>query len=527
MGESITMTSTTNRNTPEEPTLDPFQSIISEYVAYLEQAGLSGRSVADYQGPVQHFLIWLDKTGTAIDAVDGRVTRQFLGHDCTCPPPFMNKRSGSPAAIGSVAPISWFARFLEATGRTPVLGELDDNLLLLEAFIDRLAGDGYSSFTLDDFRFGCRHFIVWLHHYRISIRAVDRGVLDRFLGHDCACFLPGVFRGRSDFAGTAKSRAELKRFTAFLSARGLIPDLFPSRQMPDDGLGAFRSWLRQHRGISDGTIRRHARNVSGLLPDLGDDPARYDATLVRDVLLRSLGAVSRTEVKRRTTSLRMYLRFLAASGHCPPGLAGAVPTVPEWRLAALPRYIPLEDIERTIASCDPATCQGVRDRAILLLLARLALRAGDVVNLRLADIDWDNARLRVCGKSKRETALPLPQDAGDALLDYLRQARPRVAEERVFLRLHAPFRPFADSSRIGAIVRRALDRAGVETTGSRGAHLIRHSVATGLLRSGATPEVVGALLRHRSPDSTAIYAKVDANMLRRVAQPWIGGVPCR
>ena len=120
-------------------------------------------------------------------------------------------------------------------------------------------------------------------------------------------------------------------------------------------------------------------------------------------------------------------------------------------------------------------------------------------------------------------ALALPQDAGDALLNYITKARPRVDEERVFLRVHAPYRPLSDSSRISAVVRHALDRAGVVTTGSRGAHLIRHSVATGLLRSGATLETVGSLLRHRSSVSTAIYAKVDANMLREVAQPWIGG----
>ncbi len=521
------MTSTPERNASGKLIRDSFQSIISAYVAYLEHAGLSGSSIAAYRGPARHFLIWLERTGTAIDTVDGRVMQQFLDHDRTCPPPSMNKGGGSLHVRGYVAPISWCIRFLEETGRTSVLGELDDNLLLLEAFMEGLAGEGYSPFTLDGFRFGCRHFIVWLHQFRISIRAVDRDVLERFLGHDCTCFLPGVFRGRSDFKGTAKSHAELKKFTAFLSGRGLIPDLFPPAQMADEGLAAFRSWLRQHRGLSENSIRRYAGSISGLLPDLGADPARYDAALVRDVLLRRLRSVSRAEVKLMTTSLRMYLRFLAAHGHCPPGLAGAIPTVPEWRLAALPRYVPLEDIERVIASCDTATRQGLRDRAILLLLARLALRAGDVLNLRLTDIDWDNAQLRVCGKSRRETALPLPQDAGDALLDYLRRARPRVDEERVFLRVHAPHRPLSDSSRISAVVRRALDRAGVVTTGSRGAHLIRHSVATGLLRSGATPEVVGALLRHRSPESTALYAKVDASMLRQVAQPWIGGVPCR
>ena len=129
-----------------------------------------------------------------------------------------------------------------------------------------------------------------------------------------------------------------------------------------------------------------------------------------------------------TISLRMYLRFLTSTGSCVPGLAGAIPTVPEWSLSALPRYIPVEDIERAIASCDTTTHKGLRDRAILLLLARLALRAGDVLNLRLSDIDWDNARLRVCGKARREAALPLPQDAGDALLNYITGARPRVVD---------------------------------------------------------------------------------------------------
>ena len=522
------MASKTQRNTLGSSTRDPFQSLISEYVAYLEHANLSASSMAAYRRSTRHFLTWLDRAGMELGAVDGRVVRQFADHDCTCVLPHpKNRQSGSLHPGRSVAAISWFARFLEDTWRTPVPGELDGNLVLLKAFMERLAAEGYSSFTLDGFRFGCRHFIVWLHHFRMSIRDVDASVVDRFLHHDCVCFMPGVFRGRSDFAGTTKSYGELKKFAEFLSGHGLIPDAFPSDQIPEDGLEAFRSWLRQHRGINDASIRGHAKNVSALLADLGGNPARYDAALIRDVLLRRLGTVSRGCVKRMTTSLRMYLRFLAANGHCPLRLVGAIPTVPKWRLAALPRYVPLVDIERAIATCDTATCKGLRDRAILLLLTRLALRAGDVLNLRLSHINWDNALLRVCGKTKRETDLPLPQDAGDALLNYIMKVRPRVDEQRVFLRIHAPYRPLSDSSKISAVVRRALDRAGVTTTGSRGAHLIRHSVATDLLRSGATLEAVGSLLRHRSPESTAIYAKVDANMLRQVAQPWIeGAVKC-
>ena len=473
--------------------------------------------------------MWLDAAGTKVSAVNGGVVRQFLDHDCSCLLMHsMGRHTRSQKSGRNVAPIAWFVTFLEESGRTPVPGELDDNLHLLGAFMEHLAGEGYSPFTLAGFRFGCRHFIAWLHHHRTPIRHVNANVLDRFLGHHCICFLPGVFRGRSDFVGTSKSHAELKKFVKFLSRRGLVRKIASSRKTPDDGLEAFRCWLRQHRGINDRSIRGHARIVAQLLTELGDEPARYDAALIRDVLLRRLGRVSGGCVKRMTISLRMYLRFLASSGGCAPGLAGAIPTVPEWSLCALPGYIPLEDIERGIASCDTATHKGLRDRAILLLLARLALRAGDVLHLRLTDVDWDNARLRVCGKARREAILPLPQDAGDALLNYITGARPRVDEERVFLRVHAPYRPLSDSSRISAVVSHAFDRAGVVTTGSRGAHLIRHSVATGLLRSGATLEVVGSLLRHTSSASTAIYAKVDSNMLRQVAQPWIGGgAKCR
>ena len=140
--------------------------------------------------------------------------------------------------------------------------------------MEHLAGEGYSPFTLAGFRFGCRHFIVWLHHHRVPIRHVDASVLGRFLGHHCICFVPGVFRGRSDFAGTRTSDAELKKFVGFLVNRGLIPEITSSRQTPDDGLGAFRAWLRQHRGIN-----------AQLLTELGDDPG---------YVIRHLGRVSQT-----------------------------------------------------------------------------------------------------------------------------------------------------------------------------------------------------------------------------------------
>ena len=279
-------------------------------------------------------------------------------------------------------------------------------------------------------------------------------------------------------------------------------------EQPAPHLNGFLHWLVQHRGVSEQSTKIYGRVIPKLLKELGDDPSRYDAIRIRSALLRHLETGSRTRAQKLTSMLRMYLRYLAVAGLCSPGLVEAVPTVPSVRLAALPRYLDKDDIERVIKACDVTTHNGIRDKSILLLLARLALRAGDVVNLRLTDLDWDQATILVSGKSQ-PTRLPLPQDVGDALKDYIMWARPRVDTEKVFLRNVAPRQlPFSHSSAISAIVRRALKRAGVEGEGLPAAHLFRHSAATWLLRSGTPLEVVGALLRHQSPQSTTIYGKV-------------------
>jgi site-specific recombinase XerD len=186
----------------------------------------------------------------------------------------------------------------------------------------------------------------------------------------------------------------------------------------------------------------------------------------------------------------------------------------------LPRYIGVAEVERLIATCDLTTPAGARDRAVLLLLARLGLRAGDVVALRLDAIDWQQATLTVRGKGRRETKLPLPQDAGDAVLDYLKRGRPCVARDELFLMANAPFRSLRGST-VSSIVCRALDRGGIAAP-TKGANLLRHSAATAMLRGGATLDMVGAVLRHRSADMTAHYAKVDVLMLQQIAQPWPG-----
>jgi site-specific recombinase XerD len=260
--------------------------------------------------------------------------------------------------------------------------------------------------------------------------------------------------------------------------------------------------------------------VMRLLTALGADPAVYEAGSIRQVILDEVKDTSAAYAKTMTTALRCYLRFLGASGECRTDLTHAVPTIPQWRLSATPRYLPSDDVERLIASCDTSLAHGVRDKAILLLLSRLGLRAGDVLALRLDHICWADGTLRIGGKGRRDVCLPLPQDAGDALLDYICGARPTSDSDIVFLRSCAPHRPFAVSSSISSVVKQALARAGISNPPSHGANLLRHSAATSMLRAGATLDTIGTVLRHRSATTTAHYAKVDIPMLLQVAQPW-------
>jgi site-specific recombinase XerD len=215
----------------------------------------------------------------------------------------------------------------------------------------------------------------------------------------------------------------------------------------------------------------------------------------------------------------MFLRYLTIEGKCPAGLNYALPSLAGWSQQGAPRCLPAADVETLIAACDASDRVGMRDRAILLLLARLGLRAGDVASLRLPDISWPLATIRVSGKGQREALLPLPQDVGDAILTYLEFGRPHVESDHVFLRCCAPFRPFAHGGPVSLIVRRAFLRSGIKSP-SLGSHILRHSVASEMLRQGTPLYGIATVLRHRSIETTTIYAKVDLKLLGEVAQPW-------
>lgn len=389
------------------------------------------------------------------------------------------------------------------------------------AFAAFLAARGHTALTVAEYVRSACHFAQWLTLEGLSPEDIGDRAISHFAAHRCVC--PG---GRRHRCVSRRYAARVRRFVAFLHGPAASAAAVGDADPTPPRLAAFRDWLLYQRGLSARTAERYVRLATRLSAELGDDPAAYGAGSVRGAVLDASGHGSPANTKTIATALRVYLRFLATRGECRPGLDHAVPTVPQWRLSALPRYLPPGEVERVVASCDTTTLHGVRDRAILLLLARLGLRAGDVLNLRLQDLDWAGATLRVRGKGRRDACLPLPQDAGDALLAYLERRRPDGPEPRIFLRAAAPYWPLARSGCISSIVRLALRRAGIASPPSRGANLLRHSAATALLRDGATLDAVSALLRHRSPDTTAHYAKVDLPMLRTVTQPWPEDVPC-
>ncbi|MDE0052831.1 MAG: tyrosine-type recombinase/integrase [Gammaproteobacteria bacterium] len=472
----------------------------------------------------RHFLIWINLTGVELKKVDATIVYRFLRHDCRCGASCAPVRIQCWRKRRRSAELMRFVRFLERSGHVETPGELEDNLRLLDAFLGGMRDGGYAAETIRKYRCACTALIVWLHLSRIRLCELTPDVVARFGKRQFAPWIPGAFRGREAWRPDTYA-TELRGFLRHLAATGRIEAVEPAPVEPTRPvlLDRFAVWLENHRGIGPGTIRRHVWLIAEMMPELGDDPRAYDTALIRDVLHRNIQRRSRGYVPVLPTTMRMYLRFLATESRIQPGLVAAVPSVPQKQLSSLPRYIASDDVERAIATCgDNAT--GLRDRAILLLLARLALRAGDIVDLRLTDVDWDGARIRVFGKSRREAVLPLPQDAGDALHAYIATARPKADVDKVFLSTRPPWRGFSSSTGVGSVARRALDRAGIKTFAARGAHVFRHSQATALLRSGATLDVIQSLLRHRSPNTTAIYAKTDAVMLQEIAQCWIGGI---
>ncbi len=493
--------------------------VVRCYAEHLEGLGLSDRMTGELTSTARHIAVWLALNGPGLDTFDIRLLDRFMRHECHCPG---RRRTGRRPGRQCRRFAVRFLRYLLETGRAEVPAEIEAGGDLATQFRDSLEERGYALSVIRQSGTLCRHFIVWLYLSDIPLAETDERIRRRFLVHDCACVHPGFFGRSTRFAGASTSGSMLRLFAAFMVGRNVIPAAKPPQSHAEHGehLDAFLHWLRRHRGLRDTSVDKYERRIRTLLPALGDDPGAYDAARVRNTILDRLETASRGQVGDEASAFRMYLRFLGSNGLCRPELVHAVPTIPRLRGESLPRHVGQDDIERMITTCDVTTPMGMRDRAALLLLARLALRAGDVCGLHLDDIDWDRAVIRVSGKSRRAAELPLPQDVGDALRDYILEARPRSDERAVFLRCRVPYRPVSRQCISGSIVSRAIKRAGIRGVGPTSSHLFRHSAATNLLRDGEPLETIGTLLRHSSPDITAIHARVDVRMLREIVQPW-------
>jgi len=394
---------------------------------------------------------------------------------------------------------------------------------LFEAFAQALARGGYAEITARRHLRAAEHFIYWADRTGIPVRGPIGPALARFDSH--------LRRGGRcpHFGHTFRLQVMhgARLFLKHLQDASLIESPVVESPVPAPPLIiGFCQWMHQQRGTCESTLSNYGVHLRELLKRLGEEPVKWDARSLRQFVMEGSRTCGWAAAKKRTTALRMFLRFLIAEGKCASGLDGAIPVLAHWRLCALPRYLQADDVERVIASCDLASHVGRRDRAILLLLARLGLRAGDIVQLRLCDIDWKGAWIHVCGKGRRQTRLPLTDEVGQALVAYLDDGRPQTDTDVVFVRCRAPFRAFRSHCAVSVIVDRALCRAGVTRPSRGAAHLLRHSVATSMLRHGASLQDVAALLRHRSLATTQIYAKVDITALSTIAQPWPEVQPC-
>ncbi len=382
-------------------------------------------------------------------------------------------------------------------------------------FISQLSEQGYTPLTIKNYVDSISHLGTWLNKQSILIKNVNLEIINNFSHHHCDC--PG---GRRTHAISKKYVTRVQKFMLYLEHQGVLNNNFVILKKPlPISVVKFSQSLHLH-GLSIQTINRYTYSINIILPMLGSDPKEYNAKRVKQIVYTLSKHYAPATLKSMTTSLRRYLRFLVIEEQCIPDLDKSVPTVAHWSLSSIPKYITAKEVEQVINSCDKKTSKGIRDRAIILLLSRLGLRAGDIVDMKLNHINWQKGILHVFGKGHREDCLPLPQDAGDVILNYIAKARPLTKSANVFLCLNAPYRPFSSSPAVSNIVASAIIRSGIKTPSSCGAHLLRHSAATKMLRSGATLETVASILRHRSLDMTSYYAKVDIPMLEKVVQPW-------
>jgi integrase/recombinase XerD len=395
--------------------------------------------------------------------------------------------------------------------RSFVRGPLEPHVA---GFAEALLRQGYSRSSAAQHVCFIAHLDRWMSAEGVELDGLSAPLIERYL----------VERRSAGYVEYRSVRA-LRPLLEFLAPLGVlpVPQVVPPGPV-EELLGRYRDYLIRERGLTSGTARGYVDFVQPFAATrLHGGVLDFASLTAADVTGFVLGACPGRAVgsaKLIVCSLRSLLGWLHVTGATPVSLAGAVPSVAGWRLSALPKGLEPGQLRRLLAACDRRTATGRRDYAIMLLLARLGLRAGEVAHLGLGDVDWRHGEVAIVGKGNRAERLPLPADVGAAIAAYLRRGRPHTAEGRnVFVRVHAPHRALTTGG-VTMVVFGAAQRAGLP---KMHAHRLRHTAATAMLRAGSPLPEVGQVLRHRSPLTTAIYAKVDRDSLAALARPWPPG----
>lgn len=383
----------------------------------------------------------------------------------------------------------------------------------LDRFADALVEDGYPRYHGYGLLEAARHLAQWAQREGKPLTDLTAEDLAKFSVHATRCRCLDGPPGRR--AANAKKRARV--FLRYVQ-RGRLGDRRFSIPPPPHQLAQeFRRWMGQNRGIRESSLDLYQRILGKILAGLGDDPKTYTPTAVRRFVVEYGTAHSPIATKAIVNVLRAFIRFLTAEGMCSDALGAAIPHFRCPPTEPLRAVLSAEEIRKVLDATKPTGLIGIRNRAVLLLLLRLGLRVGDIATLRFSDVLWERGLLRLSGKGRRESCIPLPQVVGDALLAYL-EVRPEVVTDVIFLRVRVPARPLTAHAVTG-IGRRALRRAGVQNPAPH-RQLFRHTAATHLARARLRPESIATILRHKSLSMTAHYTHANPRTLKGVIQPW-------
>jgi site-specific recombinase XerD len=401
-----------------------------------------------------------------------------------------------------------------------VLSRAPDGPLVasIGAFAKSLTEQGYALFSIRRHVLLAAGFSHWLKRNGVSLQHICSDHTLQYLHYRARQLRP-----RSEDAPALKHLMDFLRGAELIAAEKISArTLTPVERCTQ----AYAQYLREARALTEATIINYRPVIDRFLNNnFNSGPVKLSRLTACDVVQfvkNQAPQLHRESAKRLTIALRSFLRYARYRGEVTLDLAAAVPVVANWSMSSIPRAIAEDQARKLLASIDRSTAMGLRDYAIVILLARLGLRSSEVVFLELDDIDWSTGQMIVRGKCGRRSALPVPTDVGEAIAAYLQHGRPTSTNRRVFLRNSAPIRGFRGPSAIACIIARAILRADIQSP-TKGAHQFRHALATQMLRHGASLAEIGDVLRHRSPQTTTIYAKVDLKALRTLALPWPGG----